>query len=282
MSRSNSGSSVEAGQLQSDRKTPFVLSALAVSTLVLVAVLGGVIGLIRVDTAAEISTGASTLIEDGEAVAVGLLPKAVLQSVDPCDYLPTTRTSTGNHGLRADMSIEDQVELAHIVAKGVVTAVHTPRFETVSGSPPTPIPASASEEDLDAEEVRIISPYVIDATTIYSGTTVDGYVIIRWGGTSSACPDYEYVQDPSILQGTVGTVGMLFVWDPPSDWDTDPPSWFSHAQSVANDLNGAGGNYVAVIADNWYRYSGTDAISEISGTEAQIDLESAVATATAP
>lgn len=264
----------------SDKMTP-VLFVFAVSTLGLVAALGGVVGWLGVDTAAEMSTGASAPIEGGEAVAVGLLPKVALQP-DPCDYLPTTTTSTGNHGLRADMSIEGQVELAHIVAKGVVTAVHTPRFETVSGTLPTPIPTSAPEEDLDAEEVRIVAPYVIDATSIYSGTTVDGYVIIRWGGTSSACPDYEYIQDPNILQGTVGTTGMLFIWDPPSDWDTDPPSWFSHAQSVANDLNGAGGNYVAVIADNWYRYSGTDAISEINGTEAQTDLESAVATATAP
>lgn len=143
---------------------------------------------------------------------------------------------------------------ANVVAKVAIYSIGATRFETVSGNPPTPLPLGASLEQFDLYEDRILSPVTLRATHVYSGSNATGYVVVRWGGTTQACPDYTYEANPQLMTGEAGSEGMAFMTDVPTRWQSSPPHWYTHVAARVAELNSTGGNYEAKLLKYWYLY----------------------------
>jgi len=183
------------------------------------------------------------------------------QSSDPCAHLGESNGFDADYRRAYTFTIAAMAAEAHVVAKVQIANISAARFDTVSGNPPTPLPANASLEQLDLYEDRILSPVTLLATNVYSGSGVTGYVVIRWGGVTTACPDYMFEANPLIMTGNVGDQGMAFMTNIPDRWSSSPPSWYTHLAARVIELNNNGGNYEAKLLNTWYRYEGQDAQS---------------------
>ncbi len=140
------------------------------------------------------------------------------------------------------------------VAEVEVSEVGDAIFNTPNGLPPTPPP-----EDEDEDGADIFRPTVMDVRTLYQGDeTLDGYVVAQWGGSSPLCPDYVFERRPPMVSAEEGDRGVVFLSDPPAEWQSDPPVWFEHLLNLANSLPG---DYAVKLPRNWYRFVGQDAIS---------------------
>jgi len=230
---------------------------------------------------ASILPGASD--SDAIAVPAGGVQSAALsaQVADPCAHLDYVHYSRGEY-YREEWTVADNVAVVQAVAKGVITQTRAPRFDTLDGGPPPPLPTDATEEEEDSYPDRILSAVVIDSTETFTGTSATGFVILKYGGRSADCPDYEYVDEPIILAGSEGDEGVVFGSSVPAGLYTDPPNWLQYAESVAAEVElVTGGQYDVLILDNWYLYDGTDAVSVISPspiaiTQLEAEIEAAV------
>ncbi len=215
--------------------------------------------------------------------------KEVVQ-VDPCAHLTHTLTM-GLEYVGHEYPITRWVQASNIVAKGVITAMEAPIFNTTDGLPPanetpTPYPATPSDPEEKAPDIgndQIFSLVVIDATEIYSGSQFTGYVVLRWGGTSAQCPDYTFEVEPDILSGSVADQGMFFITEfhPDTLQRTPPPAWMVHATTYRDQLNSdRQDNYLLAHVINWYRYDPPDAWSEMTIPRTIATLEADVIAAT--
>lgn len=212
----------------------------------------------------------------------------------PCAHLSGTRRETSfNFSEYVGMQLSDYVSRTHVVAKVEISDIKSPRFETLSGSPPPPATATSSaatktptgNEEIDDDDLsffpedRILRPVVLDATQIYSGTSVTGYVVAKWGGAISGCPDYTYSTNGDVLTGAANDIGMVFLYEPPEDWETEPPNWFSHLQAIADGLSQENVEYRPMLIQNWYLYNtsaGTAATIHPSGNYTISELEAEI------
>lgn len=156
--------------------------------------------------------------------------------------------------LPAGVSVGQWTTASSTVAQTLVTDVQLPRFNTPAGLPPTQEP-----QDEDEDGAMIVSAMVLTVNHLYKGDpAIVGYVVPKWGGTSSHCPDYAYTREPQKMSASLGDSGVVFLYDPPSRWLTAPPVWYVQLKSVADGL---GSNYKVMLPHNWYRYSGSNATS---------------------
>jgi hypothetical protein len=216
------------------------------------------------------------------------------QTVDPCENLGgDLRLTTGYNAPYYDYTIEDYVLQSHVVSRAVISVTESARFETIDGLPPgpaTPTPQPTSTPDPYSDDPddyvpgQILSPIVLQATNIYSGTSVAGYVVARWGGTASSCPDYIHHSPDDLMTGVIGDEGIAFMVDPPVEWVMDPPDWFTHLVSTANSISTPSNVYKPMLIWNWHLYdpnSGNaatklDGEQLISITQLESDVQQAV------
>ena len=199
------------------------------------------------------------------------------QPPGPCDHLTHGRHTIAGTAERMDWAVAQYVTRSHVIAKAVITDVGTPRFSTASGSPPPPLPTTATEEDMFHYEDQVFSVVVLDATDVISGGTASGYVVTRAGGVVPTCPDYVYTSVPVEMRGGVGDVGMIFLDEPPAFLQPPYPPWYAASIAKADELNLVpGANYQPMLVDSWFRYeSGVTGSTWMSGTipVAQFEVE---------
>lgn len=208
--------------------------------------------------------------------------RAVLQQVG-CQLHGETIVQR-NARLYRNYSVASFVNASGTVAKAVITTVMPARFDTLSGAPPTPLPQNATEDEIDDYNDQILSPVVLDVTHVYTGSQAYGFVVIRWGGSVAACPDYTFTWTPQIMTGSVADIGMVFLADPPTEWQSNPPNWFVHLQNAATAMSQqTGKNYEAKVLKTWYLYSGSSASTAHKYGSIPIQqLEAEVVAATGP
>lgn len=180
---------------------------------------------------------------------------AVLRRVQGC-HLAGSTTSVGADSFdQFRWTIADWKADASDVAMASVTAIGSRRFATEDGAPP------ASPNDEDGE--TILAPVVLQASQQFKGAPVGGYVVARFGGTVPSCLGYRYVSEDEPLTGGVGSKGVAFLDEPPADWQTDPPTWFTHVQAKAAELSTDGSTYKPMLLANWYLIDQDQARSEL-------------------
>jgi len=189
-------------------------------------------------------------------------PEAISrQTIDPCAHLARVRRTQG-YFERADWSVASFVEGANTVAKVQIQSIDAARFDTPAGAPPTPLPTQATEEEREDYNDSIYSATVLQAVTIYSGTQVTGYVVPKWGGATTACPNYVYESLPQLVQGNVGDHAMVVLYE--QSYLTNPPQWFQYLEAYAAQLSiPPNVAYRVMMPYTWYRYVGSDAINSI-------------------
>lgn len=184
---------------------------------------------------------------------------AILQKISGCHLSGTTIEVVSDPMPTAlNWSIADWKANASAVARVTISDIDARRFATRDGVPPAP--PKPGEDGLDSDEGTILAPIVLDYMQGYKGADVDGYVVARFGGTTPSCLGYTSVFD-ELLIGRVGNTGIAFLEEPPADWLTDPPLWFTHVQAKAKQLNDEGSTYKPMILTNWYLYNGSQAQS---------------------
>lgn len=118
---------------------------------------------------------------------------------------------------------------------------------------------------------------VIDATMVYSGPQVTGYVVLRFGGTSPDCPNYYHEVTPQMISGEDGDTVMLFGFEVSNELYANPPNWLTYAMGVVADVEvRANGQYDVMLVDNWYLYDGSEARSVMTASPipvAQLEAE---------
>lgn len=198
----------------------------------------------------------------------------LLQSIDPCEHLTGEINDPYNDLIL--MAIEDIPFLSHSVARVEVSSIESPRFNTPGGEPPTPLPTTATEEEENDYSVMVFSPVVLDATHIYSGTEVTGYVVIRVGGTTAACPDHE-VTTSDCFVANEGDDGLAELKGFSPEFVAINPPWYQHLVAIADELNeNPNVHYEPALLFNWYRYSGAMAESWSLGTPVAISTLEAI------
>ena len=181
-------------------------------------------------------------------------------SADPCSHLAgRMKFRYDNTMPYREYSTADFVSDVNIVARAVITDIQAARFETVDGLPPpavtaTPVVTPDPDEDVYFYPDKVFSPVVLDAIEVYSGTTVAGYVVPRWGGTPTACPGFSFDRKHEPMVGNVGDSGVAFMIEPPAEWESDPPGWYVQLANTAQSLSSPGNEYRPMILDNWYLY----------------------------
>jgi hypothetical protein len=161
---------------------------------------------------------------------------------------------------------------AGAIAQVRIAEVGAPMFSTRDGHVPPDGPPTGPEDDDQPDPKRIFSLVVLEATHVYSGTPVTGYVVIRDGGVSPECPEFAYVGDLE-PEGQVGDVGIieLITLDGPSRHE--PPPAIQHLLARAEALNAAPDvRYEPMLLWAWYRYSGQRVLSRQLVTPMPIDL----------
>lgn len=199
-----------------------------------------------------------------------------------CAHLGKARYSSGNYSNIAGHTPTDFVSEAEVVARVRVTAVQDPNFDTPNGGPPTPLAINATEDEEDFYFTGVSAPVVITATNVYSGSEVTGYVVVKWGGVSAACPDFEHITSPKELDVSVGDEGMIFLDAPSGSLLATPRPWLQRAINLANQLNSDPNvHYDVMLLDAWYKYQGSNAFLALLGQTLSINqLETEVETAT--
>lgn len=183
------------------------------------------------------------------------------QSADPCAHLAAVRRTQGLFE-REDWSVASFVQGADTVAKVEIQQIDASRFDTPSGDPPTALPTTATDEQWEEYDDTIYAAVVLQATTIYSGPQVTGYIVPRFGGTTAACPNYMYESDPQIVQGSVGDSAIVYLYD--QSYTAPIPPWFQHLETLAAQLSTPPSVvYRVMMPYNWYRYVGTDAVNSL-------------------
>lgn len=206
----------------------------------------------------------------------------MVSQANNCSHLGKSRISSGNYSGIMDHTPADFVSDAEVVARVRVASVEAPNFDTPGGGPPTPLPVNATEDEEDFYFTGVSAPVVITATNVYSGSEVTGYVVVKWGGVSSACPDYEDISNPKTFDANVGDEGIVFLDAPSSSMLGTPRPWLQRAITLANQLNAdPNSHYDVMLVDEWYKYQGNNAsVAIISQTLPISQLESAIEAAT--
>ena len=195
-------------------------------------------------------------------------------SVNDCSHLSNGIKDSSEP--QVGVSVAQWVAASSAVAQTLVASEQQARFNTPAGLPPTQEPP-----DEDEDGAMIFRPVVLTVSHLYKGDpAITGYVVPKWGGTSALCPDYTYGREPEMMSASPGNNGVVFLYDPPGRWVTAPPVWYSQLKAVADAL---GSNYKVMLPHNWYRYSGTNAVSTWSmETKTILQLTSEIEAAIGP
>lgn len=189
-----------------------------------------------------------------------------------CNALPwTTQTDWINLRGAANITIDSLCDSADEVAVAQVIAIGPGRFDTTNSIVPTAEPER--DDTTENQGLRVYRMVVFDVITRYEGdSSVDGYVVVQWGGSPDICPSFTYTRNPDKARATTNARGMLFLKDLPSRWISNPDPWLTYAQQYTTNLNAGGDNYQLMTLSDWFKYDTGAGTAESTWLEREMTI----------